>query len=51
MKSLNFARKIIAINKGMRGENMVQKGNFKDVLVMKGMGAVKKQSKNSEVHC
>ena len=24
----------------MRGENMVQKGNFKDVLVMKGMGRV-----------
>ena len=40
MKSLNFARKIIAINKEMRGENMVQKVNFKDVLVMKGMGRV-----------
>ena len=36
MKSLNFARKIIATNKEMRGENMVQKVNFKDVLVMKG---------------
>ena len=40
MKSLNSARKIIAINKEMRGENMVQKVNFKDVLVMKGMGRV-----------